>query len=239
MINNIFSKEKIKKNDEIKYPIEIDYREKNSLVPAVLTKNFNIEYKELKVADYIVKDVAIERKSVPDLIHSLFDKRIFRQLKEIKQYENYLLIIEGDLRSQTNKLFATPLKKNSKFYRGQKKSLHPDALKGLILSILIKYKVPIIFTRDYSETAEYMLLIAKKQSSNTSINAKKILRSKNEELLFVVESLSGIGPKKTRLLLEKFSTLKNLFAASESELIEILGSHGEKIYRIINLNYIP
>jgi len=236
MINNIFSKEKIKQ-EIIKYDIKIDYREKQSLVPATLVKNFNIEYKELKVADYIVRDVAIERKSVPDLIHSLFNKRLFRQLKEIKQYENYLLIIEGDLRSQTNKLFSTEVNKNSKFYRGQKKSLHPNALKGFILSILLKYKVPIIFTRDYSETAEYILLIAKKQSTNTSINAKKILRSKNEELIFVIESLSGIGPKKARLLLEKFGTLKYIFTATESELIEVLGGHGEKLYRTINLNY--
>lgn len=121
---------------------------------------------------------------------------------------------------------------------GQRKSLHPNALKGFILSILIKYKVPIIFTRDYSETAEYMLLIAKKQNKDTSIKPKKVMRSKNEELIFVIESLSGIGPKKAKLLLEKFKTLKNIFTAPKSELIEILGKHGEKIYKIINLNYI-
>jgi len=239
MINDIFAKRIKKQNQEIKYNIQIDYREKNSLVPAALTKNFNIEYKELKVADYIVKDVAIERKSVPDLIHSLFNKRLFRQLREIKQYENYLLIIEGNLITQTNKLFSTDIKKNSKFHRGQKKSLHPNALKGFILSILLKYKVPIIFTKDYSETAEYIFLIAKKQNKTTNLNPKKFLKTKNEELIFVIESLNGIGPKKARLLLEKFKTLKNIFSASEKELIELLGKNGEKLYRIINLKYIP
>jgi len=49
--------------------ITIDYREKNSFVATHLLKlGFEIEFKELKVADYIVKDVAIERKTIQDFL---------------------------------------------------------------------------------------------------------------------------------------------------------------------------
>jgi len=74
-LHNIFSKRKTKK--EIKKPkIIIDYREKNSLVASELIKlGLEIEFKELKVADYIVKGVAIERKTISDFIF-LFEKML-------------------------------------------------------------------------------------------------------------------------------------------------------------------
>ena len=65
MIHNIFSKEVPKETKKAKETIEVDFREKNSLVPSeLINQNFSVEFKELKVADYIVKGVAIERKEV-------------------------------------------------------------------------------------------------------------------------------------------------------------------------------
>ena len=87
-LKSLESKEKIK--------IIIDYREKNSLVASYLIKeNFNIEFKELKIGDYIVKDTIIERKTIPDFISSIINGRLLKQLEDLKQYENKLLIIEG------------------------------------------------------------------------------------------------------------------------------------------------
>ena len=59
---NIFSEKKIK--EKIKPKILIDYREKNSLVPSILSKDFEIEFKQLPVADYIINNTAIERKTL-------------------------------------------------------------------------------------------------------------------------------------------------------------------------------
>jgi len=54
-----------KREEKEKPKIIIDYREKNSLIPSILNSlGVEIELKELKVADYIVKDVAIEREKL-------------------------------------------------------------------------------------------------------------------------------------------------------------------------------
>ena len=61
---NPFSKKTKKEKRET---IIIDHREKNSLVVSELIGlGFSIEYKQLPVADYIIGDVAIERKTLAD-----------------------------------------------------------------------------------------------------------------------------------------------------------------------------
>ena len=95
-LHDIFTTRKEKSIQKPKEKILIDYREKNSLVAAYLVKlGFEIEFKELKVADYIVRGVAIERKTVADFILSMINKRLLKQIEELQQYENKLLIIEG------------------------------------------------------------------------------------------------------------------------------------------------
>src|SRR6056297_1136363 len=93
----IFSKtEKIKKSKKEEKKIIIDNRERASLVPSYLEKKgFEIEYKQLNVADYLVRDVAIERKTIQDFISSMLNQRLRKQIQELQQYENRLLIIEG------------------------------------------------------------------------------------------------------------------------------------------------
>ncbi len=215
---DIFQKEKApsEKPNEI---VEVDFREKNSLVPSELIRqNLTVEFKELKVADYIVKDTAIERKTAPDFFASVFDKRIFSQLKELNQYEKKLLIVEGDLSG--------------------KNSLHPNALKGLLLSITLNYNIPIIFTKGPEETAQYIKLIANKKTKETSINPKKKNLSPNEELQFILEGFPGIGPTKAKRLLEKFETLKKIFSTPEKNLKTILGKNSSEFVGIIKRKYL-
>ena len=129
MINDIFSTKKISESSEKKEKVIIDFREKNSLVPAKLKKiNLEIEFKELKIGDYFVKNTIIERKTIKDFAQSMINGRLKKQLQEIKQYEKFLLIIEGDL--------------------NQIKNIHENSIKGFLLSILLNYNVPVIFTKN-------------------------------------------------------------------------------------------
>ena len=124
---NIFSKTKKRKPIE-KPKIIIDYREKNSLVGSeLMLLGVDIEFRELKVADYIVKNTAIERKTVNDFITSMTNKRLLKQLEELQQYKNRLLIIEG--------IDEQDLYTDSKEWIG----MHPNAIRGFLLSILLLY----------------------------------------------------------------------------------------------------
>ncbi len=214
---DIFSRKKI--NFE-KKKIIVDNRENNSFVPSELKKlGFHIEFKQLGVADYLINDVAVERKTISDFKNSIINKRIFRQLLEIKQYPSYFLIVEG--------------MENEDIYSGQ---IHENAFRGMILSIISEFQVPIIFTKNERDTAKYISVLAFKKNKNyETIRPSKIVLSDFERIQFILEGFPEIGPVTARKLIEKFGSLKNIFNASLEDLYKIIGKKANEFYRIINL----
>ncbi len=217
---NIFSK-KEKKNQQSEIKIIIDNREKNSLVASELAKlGFQIQFVQLPVADYIINDVAIERKTLSDFKSSIINKRIISQLLEIKQYPKNLLILEGF---------------ENYPYEG---IIHENAFRGLVLSISLEYKVPIICTLNEKDTAKYISILAnKKQDKEFSLRASKIFLSDKEQLQFILEGFQGIGPITAKKLLSHFRTLKRIVNASKEELEKIIGKKADFLDKIINEEY--
>ena len=81
-IFDIFSKKPLIRKEKPNAKIIIDIHEKNSLINSELIDlGLETEFKPLKVADYLVGDVAIERKTVSDFISSLVSKRLLNQLE--------------------------------------------------------------------------------------------------------------------------------------------------------------
>jgi len=213
---DIFSKKKV---PEIKKIIIVDNRESNSLVPTELKKlGFNIEFKQLPVADYLINNIAIERKTISDFKSSIISKRIISQLEEIKQYPRHILIVEGIA--------------SEDIYAGQ---IHENAFRGMLLSIATEFKVPLIFTKNEKDTAKYLAVIAnKKQKPEQPIRASKILRTEKEQIQFILEGFPNIGPSSAKKLVEHFKTIKNIANASREELEKVIGKKAEEIYKLIN-----
>jgi ERCC4-type nuclease len=222
-IHNIFSTTKSKQKKETPKPkIEIDYREKQSLVAAELVKlGFEVEFKELKVADYLVKEVAIERKTVSDFISSMLNRRLINQIEELQQYENKLLIIEG---IDDQELYP------------ENNGVSQNSVRGFLLSIILKHKIPTLFTQNYKDTAKFIERIALKKESEIGIRPSKKVLSTKEQMQFILEGFPGIGPKNARKLLEKFSTLQNIFSAPQEDLQKIIGKKAE-IFLLIEKKY--
>lgn len=204
--------------------IQIDYREKNSLVASELVKlNFKIEFKELKIGDYIVKDTIIERKTVNDFLNSMINNHLKNQIEELKQFENKLIIIEG-LEEQ-------------ELYSDKKSRINPNAIRGFLLSILLKHKIPIIFTKNEEDTAKFISVLAKKQEKEISLNGKKKTLNKKEQLQLILESFPGIGPKTSKKLLKEFGNLQNIINAPKENLEKILGKKSNLFIELINRKY--
>ena len=207
---NIFSSKKQKENPKIK--IIVDNREKNSLIPSILLSlDFQIEFKQLPIADYLINSTAIERKTISDLKSSIINKRIFSQLNEIKQYPKHFLIIEGPQEELYN---------NS--------VLHQNAVRGFLLSAILEFQIPIIFANSEKETASYISVLANKKSKEFSLRPSKISLNKEEQIQFILEGFPNIGPIKAKSLLQKFKSLKNIINASEEDLSEILGKRAKE-----------
>jgi len=221
-IFNIFSKREtadLKKLPENKTVIVIDNREKNSLVPSFLSsEEIKVIFKQLPIGDYIINEIAVERKTLADLQSSIINKRLVQQLSELKQYPKHLLIIEGMPNKDASRLF-----------------IHENALRGFLLSVVLEYNVPIMFTQDEEETAKYLFVLAKKsRKTDFSLRPKKQIKNSKEQVQFILEGFPGIGPKTAKILIKEFKTLKNIFDASELSLNKILGGKAPDFYKIIN-----
>ncbi len=221
---DIFSKKSLKK-EKAKPKAIVDIREKNSLVVSELVGlGLEVEFKTLKVGDYLVNNVAIERKTVSDFINSMVSKRLSKQLEELQQYKERLLVIEG---IEEQELYSDS---EDKF------GMHPNAVRGFLISILLKYKTPVIYAKDYKDTAKFISVLAKREIKESSLNVSKKNLNKKERMQFILEGFPNIGPKTAKKLLKKFKTLKNILNASLEELkIEI----GKKalVFKIVDEKY--
>ena len=223
-ILDIFSRKKQPIKSISKEKVIIDYREKNSLVFSNLIKlGLEIEFKELKIGDYIVKDVVIERKTISDFISSIINRRLSKQIEELKQFEKKLLISECI--------------EEQEVYSDEDLGMNANAIRVFLLSTVIKHKIPMIFTKNPEDTAKFINVISKKKVKEISLNGMKKTLNKKEQLQFIIESFPGIGPKKSKELLTKFGTVQNIINAPIEELKKILGKKAETVIEIINREY--
>lgn len=221
MFNDIFSKKTSKKEKE-KPVIIADIHEKDSLiVPELIENKIDVKMTYLEVADYLIGDTAIERKTINDFISSFYSKRLFEQLTQIQRYVNKILIIEGDLNELNNKI-------------------EPNVLRGAILSIITDFKTSIIYTKDFKETSVYLAFLAKKllkKKSNITFHSR-IPKSIKEQKQYILESFPKIGPATSKKLLNDFKNLKSIFNASEDELKKVLKSKTKGFLDLLDNNSI-
>jgi len=223
---DIFSKDssKIKKKSLFKEKIIVDYRERNCLVASELIHlGLEVEFKELKVADYLVKNIAIERKTISDFISSMISRHLINQLEELQQYENKLLIIEG-------------IDEEELYSDDNHSGINANSIRGFLLSILLKHKIPIIFTKNSEDTAKFISVLSKKKTKELPLNIRKKSLDKKEQLQFIIEGFPGIGPKTAKKLLTKFKTIKNIINASQEELREAVGKKAD-VFKISKIEY--
>ena len=152
------------------------------------------------------------------------NKRLINQLEGLQQYKNKLLIIEG--------LDEQELYTDSENRIG----IHPNAIRGFLLSILLKYQIPIIFTKNYEDTAKFILVLSKKESKEMSLNVTRKSFNKKEQMQFIIEGFPGIGPKTAKKLLKEFKTIKNIINASQEKLQKTIGKKSE-IFKINEEKY--
>ena len=231
--------------------IVVDHREKNSFVVSeLLNRPVQLEFQQLPIADYLINGIAIERKTVSDFLNSMINARLLRQIEELKQYENKLLIIEGTSENELyrddnegiNSSVISPeaIRNYPSEFRGKLKKtrgLSSNAIRGFILSITLKHKIPLILTKNAEDTAKFINILSRKKEKELNLNAKKKTLDKKEQLQFLIEGFPGIGPKKSKKLLEKFKTIQNIITAPINELEEIIGKQAESIREIIERKY--
>ena len=193
-----------------KLRIVVDVREKKSGIPDFLKKTgINLEIKTLPVGDYIVApETVVERKTVSDLVSSIFDGRLFDQCNRLKEHYQFpILLIEGDV-DEIEELTENPFI----FY-------------GAISSVAIDFKIPVIPTPNASHTSKLLISMCSRNDSSKGPFIKKIRKSNDlqKQQLSMLCSLPGVGEKTAIRMLEKFGTPLKVLSSSITELSKVGG----------------
>ncbi len=190
--------------------IIVDERERKSGIPDLLKSiGMNIEMKTLPIGDYIVApETIVERKSIRDLMASIFDGRLFDQCSRLKEhFEHPVVLMEGNV-DEIEEITENPMI----FY-------------GALSTIVLDFKIPIIPTPSAAHTAKLLVSMCSRKDVPQGPYLKKIKKSSDleKQQLSVLCSLPGIGEKFAVRMLTKFGTPLKVFSATTAELAKVEG----------------
>ena len=203
--------------------IVVDERERKSGIPDLLKSiGLNVEMKTLPIGDYIVaSETIVERKSIRDLLASIFDGRLFDQCTRLKEnFEFPVILMEGNV-DEIEEIAENPLV----FY-------------GALSTVVIDFKIPVIPTPNATHTAKLLLSMCSRKESQKGPFLKKIRKSNDleKQQLSSLCSLPGVGEKFATRMLEKFGSPLKTFNASSAELSKVEGlgeSRSKKIKKVL------
>ncbi len=199
--------------------IVVDERERKSGIPDLLRSvGINIEMKTLPIGDYIVApETVVERKSIHDLISSVFDGRLFDQCSRLKEHFQFpIILMEGNV-DEIIEITENPLI----FY-------------GAVSSVALDFKIPVIATPSADHTAKLLISMCSRKDIPKGPFLKKIKKSNDiqKQQLVALSSLPGVGEKLAIRMLEKFGSPLTVFNASTTELAKVEGLGQEKAKKI-------
>ncbi|MCK4929329.1 MAG: Hef nuclease, partial [Methanosarcinales archaeon] len=105
------------------------------------------------------------------------------------------------------------------------RQLHPNAIRGVLASIVTDFGVPILNTRDEAETAEMIGVIARREQEDKkrtpSLHGKKTAMTLKEQQEYIISAISNIGPAAAGKLLRHFKSVEAVMRADIDELMEV------------------
>jgi len=215
---------------EKKIKIFADSREKGSgVIKELVDLDVDLKLEQLDYADYILSSrVGVEFKQIPDFCQSIIDGRLLEQVKNLKNaFERPLIVVEGDedIYSQRN--------------------IHPNAIRGMFATIAVSYGIPVLYTKNFKDTAALLNVIAKREQEDTgkdfSMHADKKPLTLKEQQEYVVSCLPGVGPLLAKELLRQFNSIKDIMNADEKDLqkVEKIGKKiAKNIRNVVDSKYV-
>lgn len=188
-----------------------------------------VEIRTLPVADYVLSDkVAVERKTAEDFLSTLIDWDLLGQVRAlVDSYGSPIVIIEG---------------KN--LYTGR--NIHPNAIRGMLASIVVDFRVPILYSDNAEDTAALLYIIARREQIEAKrepiLHGKKSMKTLTEQQEYLIASIPAIGPIAARALLSHFESVEAIINAREEQLVKVkrIGKiTAKKIRDVASARYAP
>ena len=192
--------------------ITADDREQKS---GVITSLFAIEeltinIRRLPLGDYqIGKRLIVERKTMKDFAISIVDGRLFKQMIRLANFTSQgVLILEGTAAD------IVDLK------------MTRASMQGALITVSVILGIPVMRSKDPSETARLIAYIARQLNSITIGGLQRHgyrPKGHRRRQLYILQGLPGIGREKASRLLERFGSVEAAITASSIELQSVEG----------------
>lgn len=193
----------------------------------------------LEIGDFQKGNAVIELKSASDLISSMKKEpgtttsRLIRQVNNMTQFKCPVVLVTATIPEIVLESRRTNTENPFRF----------DSLIGYLASIYVRYGVPVIpFGQLGAAYFAYSVLEKANDGKVPIINPLKAsaVATPPQEQESVLMGIKGIGPEIAASLLLHFSSLNNIFNATEKQLTEIDGigpKTAKKIYELIRRKY--
>ena len=175
----------------------------------------DITIRRITMGDYQIDNrLIVERKTLKDFSVSIIDGRLFKQMIRLaNSNSNSVLILEGTVNG-TIELGVTR-----------------EAMQGALITVSLILGIPVLRSKDPSETAKLMVYIARQLESMAGGGVQRHgyrPKNKRKRQLYILQGLPGVGPERAERLLTRFGSVEAAISASSSELQSVDGI-GESI----------
>ena len=176
--------------------------------------------------DYKIGErILVERKTSRDFVDSLIDRNLLDQLREMARAcpKPVLLIEGGDIYSQ--------------------RDIHPNAIRGALAAISVSMGINIFMTRDPGDTADLLLVLARREEETGYKERGSGQKEAYESLAAAQEAIMSafpdLGPKYARALLTAFGSIRAVIDAKKEDLLQVPGIGIKKAEMIYELSRRP
>jgi len=217
--------------------IVVDERERSSRIPGLLRQAGAVtDFAHLKVGDYVISaETAIERKTIHDLLNSIYDGRLLVQCSDlIQHYAKPVIIIEGNILNLVDESssFEDRLS-NDRIY----------LITETLARVALDFRIPMINAPYAEYTSQLLVTMLNKtleEGKNNGPLLKRIKKSNPVQIqqLSILSSLPGVGDVLAVRMLKSFITPRRALTASAAELARIPGfgsARAIKVRRVLDL----
>jgi len=208
----------------VRIPLVVDSNEPEDIPDRLRELGVDVEVRKIAPGDYVLGPIGVERKALYDFFNSLVRKRLFEQVRRLREaYPQPLVILEGDLAEIST-------------------FKHPQAILGALLALEVGERVPVLTTADKDQTALLLSILWKRQEKGAAdygLRHKPKAMTVEQRQRFLVEGLPSVGETLARNLLERFGSVRGVFNASEEELKRVSKIGDIKAAEIVRIASAP
>ncbi len=198
--------------DERKIKIIADDRERSSGVMSVLQSDgrCDLRIQRMPVGDYLIDErVLVERKTLPDLVASIKDGRLFRQALRLVEAEPWCVIV---LEGTVSDLAGSGMRR--------------EAIQGALITLTLYLGIPLLRSTGPDETARLLIYIARQGRTYSGDGPRRhgrLPRGKRRLQIYILQGFPSVGPRRAARLLDRFGTLDGILNAEVEELCKVKG----------------